>query len=66
MTSIVAVYGTGSSVCIVTDYRLVGPGTNPVGDENFRQFRLALGPTDPNLQWVSRLSRGQIAVGACC
>ena len=30
--------GRGSSVCIATDYRLDGPGSNPGGDENFRPF----------------------------
>ena len=31
--------GPGSSVGIVTDYRLDGPGSNPSGDEIFRQSR---------------------------
>jgi len=35
----------GSSVCIVTDYGLDGPGLNPGGDEIFRPSRPALGPT---------------------
>jgi len=38
-------YGPGSSVCIVTDYGLDGPGSNPDGDEIFRPSRPALGPT---------------------
>ena len=48
----------GSSVGIATDYRLDGPGSNPGGDEVFRLSRLALGPTQPPVQWVSGLSRG--------
>jgi hypothetical protein len=37
----------GSSVGIVTNYRLDGPGLNPDGDEIFRPSRPALGPTQP-------------------
>jgi len=58
--------GPGISVCIDTDYRLDGPGTNPGGDEIFRPSRPALGPTQPSLKWVPGLSRGQSATGACC
>ena len=36
-----------SSVSIVTDYRLDGPGSNPGGDEVFRPSIPALGPTQP-------------------
>ena len=32
--------------------RLDGPGLNPSGDEIFRLSRLALGPTQPPVQWV--------------
>ena len=39
--------GPGSSVGIVTDYWLDGPGSNHGGDEIFRPSRLALGPTQP-------------------
>jgi len=39
--------GPDSSVGIVTDYGLEGPGSNPVGDEIFRPSRPALGPTQP-------------------
>ena len=39
--------GRGSSVGIVTDYGLDGPGSNPSGDEIFRPSRPALGPTQP-------------------
>jgi len=40
----------GSSVGIVTDYRLDGSGTNPGGYEIFRQSRPVLGPTQTPLQ----------------
>jgi len=36
--------GPGSSVGIVTDYGLDGPGSNPGGDEIFRPSRSTLGP----------------------
>jgi hypothetical protein len=39
--------GPGSSVAIVNDYGLDGPGSNPGGDEIFRPSRPALGPTQP-------------------
>ena len=50
--------GPGSSVGIATDYGLDGPGSNPGGDEVFRPFRPALGPTQPPVKWVTGLSRG--------
>ena len=50
--------GPGSSVGIATDYVLDGPGSNPGGDEIFRKYRPALGPTQPPEQWVPGLSRG--------
>jgi len=56
----------GSSVGIATDYGLDGPGSNPGGDEIFRPSRPALGATQPPIQWVPGLSRGQSAAGACC
>jgi len=56
--SYIYIYGPGSSVDIATDYGLDGPGSNPGGDEIFRQSRLALGPTQPLAQWVPGLSRG--------
>ena len=58
--------GPGSSVGIVTDTGLDGPGLNPDGDEIFRPFRPALRPTQPPVQWLSGLSRGLSAAGACC
>jgi len=51
-------HGLGSSVGIVTDYGLDGPGSNPGGDEIFRLSRPALGPTQPPVKWVLGLSRG--------
>jgi len=42
-SSLHAVDGPGSSVCIATDYGLDGPGSNPVGDEIFRPSRPVLG-----------------------
>ena len=58
--------GPGSSVGIATDYGLDGPGSNPGGDEIFRPFRPALGPTQPTVKWVTGLSRGKSVAGACC
>ena len=59
----VCVRGPGSSVGITTDYWLDGPGSNPGGDEIFRPCRSALGPTQPPVKWVPRLSRGKVRPG---
>jgi len=40
---------SGSSVGTATDYGLDGPGSNPGGDEIYRPFRPALGPTQPHV-----------------
>jgi len=50
--------GPGSSVGIATDYGQDGPASNPGGDEIFRHFRPALGPTQPPVKWVPGLSWG--------
>jgi len=60
------IIGLGSSVGIVTDYGLDGPGLNPGRDEIFRLSRPALGPTQPPVKWVLSLCREQSAAGACC
>jgi len=50
--------GPGSLAGIANDYGLDGPGSNPGGDEIFRSYRPALGPTQPPVQLVPALSRG--------
>ena len=51
--------GPGSSVSTATVYELDFPGSNPGGYDIFRPFRLAQKPTQPPVQWVLGLSRGQ-------
>ena len=58
MCSILLCRGPGSSVGIATDYGLDVPGSNPGGDEIFRQSRPALGPTQLPVKWVLGLCRG--------
>jgi len=55
--------GPGSSVGIMTDYGLDGPGSNPGEDEIFRPSRPALGPTHSPAKWVPDLSRGKVRPG---
>ena len=50
--------GPGRSVGIATGYGLDGPGSNPGGNEIFRSYRPALGPTQPPVKWVPDLCRG--------
>jgi hypothetical protein len=51
-------YAPGSSVSIVTGYGLDGPGIESRCGRDFpRLSRLALGPTQPPVQWVLDLSR---------
>jgi len=51
-------FGGRSSVGIVTDYGLDGPGLNPGEDEIFHPSRPALGPTQTAVTWVPGVSRG--------
>ena len=51
-------FGPGSSVGIVTDLGLDGPGSNPGGDEIFRPSRPVPGPTQPPVKLVPGLFRG--------
>jgi len=60
------IFGPGSSVGLVTDYGLDGPGSNPGGGEMLRPSRPPLGPTQRPVKWVPGLSLGSSAAGACC
>jgi len=61
----VCVCGPGSSVGIVTGYGLDGPGVESRWGRHFPHLsRPTLEPTQPPVQWVLGLSRGQRASGA--
>jgi len=52
--------GLDSSVGIVTDYGLDGPGSNPGGDEIFSPSVSAMGLTQLPVKWVPGLSWGKV------
>ena len=57
--------GPGSAVGIATGYWLDGPGIEPRWGWDFLHLSTpVLGPTQPPVQWVPVLSRGQRAAGA--
>jgi len=53
--------GLDSSVGIATDYGLDVPGSNPDGDEIFRSFSPALGPTQYRVFSVDKVRLGRSA-----
>jgi hypothetical protein len=60
------VYEPGSSVSIATGYRLDGSGIESRWGQDFlHTSRLALGPTQPPVQWVLGLSWGKAVVAWC-
>jgi hypothetical protein len=57
--------GPGSSVGIATSYGLNSPGIKSRWVRDFLHLsKLALGPTQPPVQWVPVLSRGWKVAGA--
>jgi hypothetical protein len=59
MKTVLQEYGPGSSVVIVTDYGLGGPGIESRWGRDFPHLsRPALGPNQPPAQGVPGLSRG--------